>query len=148
MTRTDCPCIVCKVGHAKNNQKVDVTEFIQIIDPETKVDELLCPTCYSIKKAERTCSSKQESILQLQQQMPLKLQEQFSSKIIKDKAASSGSNDTKLSTFGKPLNVCIGTTQSDQQKSFSHDDIISIKRDLNLSDNKTLKMATHLREMS
>ena len=146
MTRTDCPCIVCKVGHAKNNQKVDVTEFIQVIDDSK--NKLLCPTCYSTKKEEHTCFSKKESITQLQQNMPQKLQEQFSAKILKDKAASSGSNDTKLSTFGKPLNVCIGTTQSDQQKSFSHDDIISIKRDLNLSDNKTLKMAKHLREKS
>ena len=80
--------------------------------------------------------------------MPSKLQEQFSAKVIKEKAAASGSNAAKLSTFGTPLNVCIGTSKSDDQPSLSHDDVISMKRNLNLSKNKTLKMATDFRENS
>ena len=137
---------MCKVGHAKNNQKVDVSEFIQRIDHETKVEDPLCPTCYSIKHIGQphTCAPKSETISNIQQHMPQKLQEQLSAKVIKDKA--SGSNETKLSTGGTPLNVSVGTSKSTQQKSFSHEDIISMKRDMHLSDNKTLRMAKHIRE--
>ena len=99
MTRTDCPCIVCQVGHAKNCHKVDVSEFTQIIANDAKLEESLCPTCFAIKNSGQSheCSSKKESILNLQNRMPQKLQEQLSAKVIKDKVIASGSNDAKLS---------------------------------------------------
>ena len=152
MTRTDCPCIVCKVGHATYNQIVDVTEFTtQILYDKPKNEEAICPTCYSVKKVGELhkCSPKKDSLLNLQQHVPQKLQEQLSSKVIKDKAVASGSKETKLSTFGTPLKVSIGTecaTNSRKRKAFSHEDMRSIQRDMNLSDRKTLKIAKHIRE--
>ena len=148
LTRTDCQCIMCKVGHAKNNQKVDVSEYTQVLYAESKNEVSLCPKCFAIKNPGELhrCSPKKESIHNLTQCIPKKLQEQFSATVIKEKVTASGSKVTKLSTFGTPLNVSIGTTDSSQQKSFTHDDIISIKRDMHLSDRKTLKMAKHIRD--
>ena len=97
---------------------------------------------------EHKCSPKKESISNIQQHMPKKMQEQLSSKILKDKAEASGSKSMKLSTFGNPLTVSIGATKSDNPEPFTHEDIIAMKRDMHLSGKNTLKMAQHLRDKS
>ena len=152
MTRTDCECIVCKVGHAMRQDKVDVSEYIETLSPKSKIVEVpLCPKCFSTKETESVhqCSTKQQTIANLQQKLPQKLQEQLSAKVIKDKVNESGNKGTELSTFGKPLPVSIGmgsVASTSNNKSFSHDDILSMQRDMNLSDAKTKKMAKHIRE--
>ena len=149
MTRTDCECIICKVAHANLYEKVDVSEYTEIVRPTAKSGDSLCPKCYSPKGTEHKCTSKKESIDNLRQKMPQKLQEQLSSKVIKDKVSVSGSKGTELSTFGKPLTVSVGiesVASTSNQKSISHDSIISMQRDMKLSDKKTLKMAKHIRD--
>ena len=106
--------------------------------------------CFSTKETESVhqCSTKQQTIANLQQKLPQKLQEQLSAKVIKDKVNESGNKGTELSTFGKPLPVSIGmgsVASTSNNKSFSHDDILSMQRDMNLSDAKTKKMAKHIR---
>ena len=90
------------------------------------------------------CSPKKETIHNLKQCIPKKLQEQFSASVVKEKA--SGSKDTILSTFGKPLNLSIGKRKSKEEKSFTHDDVMDMQRDMKLSDRNTLKMAKHIRD--
>ena len=145
LKRTDCPCIICRVGHAQLHEKIDVSEYIQVLCNRAKNEETLCPKCYMIKNLGHKCSSKRETVTNLQQTMQPKLLEQLSSKVIKDKAIECGSKMPQLTTFGKPLRVAI-SPDSDKKKSFTHEDMISIKRDLSLSDVKTLKMAKHLRD--
>ena len=89
LKRTDCPCIMCQVGHAKNNQKVDVSEYTQVLYVESKNDESLCPKCFAIKRPGHKCSPKKDLIDNLKQSMPQLLQEQFCGAIIKDKVCSS-----------------------------------------------------------
>ena len=146
LRRTDCQCIICQVGRAQLYEKVDVSEYTQVLSNGAKSEEALCPKCFSSKNPEVThkCSSKRESVANLLYNMPQKLQEQLSSKVIKDKAIACGSKTPHLTTFGKPLQVSI-SPESDK-KSFTHEDIISIKRDVHLSDRETLKMAQHFRE--
>ena len=147
LKRTDCPCIMCQVGHSKNNQKVDVSEFTQVMYEEAKKEESLCPKCFNLKLSGQLhkCSPKKETVANLQQRLPQKIQEQLSAKVIKDKVIASGSKEAKLSTGGTPMQVSLGTQLADK-KSFTHEDMINMKRDMSLSDRKTLKMAKHIRD--
>ena len=151
MARKDCTCIICQVGHATNNQRVDVSEFItQIMYKKSNNDESICQVCYSLIRSGEIheCSPKKDHISNLQQCIPQKVQEQLSSKVLKDKLEASGSRDTKLSTHGTPLNVSIGTKRksgSVNDRSFSHEDVISMKKHIGLSDRQTLKLAQDIR---
>ena len=78
LSRTDCDCIVCKVGHVSGRQKIDVTEYTQILASNNKNEESICSSCYKIRNtSEHKCSSKEESLTNLQHSMPQKLQEQL-----------------------------------------------------------------------
>ena len=125
-----------------------MSDYIQVQCKGVKNDneESLCPKCFASKDSgqEHTCTSKRKYVTNLQQSLPQKVQEQLSSKVIKEKAHACGSKTAQLCTHGKPIHVSIGTTSD--KKAFTHEDIISIKRDMGLSDRKTYKMAKHFRD--
>ena len=148
LTRTDCQCIVCQVGHARNNQCVDVSEYTQKLYAESKNEINLCPKCFSNKQRGQyhKCSPVKESIHNLKQCIPKRLQEQFSASVIKEKMSASGSKETKLTTFGTPLSVSVGK-ETPEQKVFTHKDVIGMQRHMNLSDTKALKMAQDIRDI-
>ena len=78
MTRTDCTCITCQVGHAKHNQKVDVSQYTHVLYGEGKNEKSLCPKCFTFKVPGQLhkCSPKKDTVDNLKRNMSQKLKEQ------------------------------------------------------------------------
>lgn len=162
-SHSPCPCALCDLASSsinpsstcistKNHRgRPSLSELPENLQRQTVVN--LCSKCLStVAKGHvhKCCeTSRQENIHRLINESHQNTKEQVASKIIKEKLVSPQLS-VSLSTGGRPLQVAgaaaIRSTSS--QQLMSARDMSKMQVDLNLSTNKTLAIAQHIRSSS
>ena len=155
-----CQCKVCEASKSTIFQSPDMPPRRKRGRPKTTPLETncvspvpirVCQFCLTVlqrgKPHHCTAGSRIENIITLAEISPQYGSEKVASSILKDKKESDPSiNSVSLATTtGRPMHVSISQTQS-TKASLSTSDIFDIQVDMNLSNNQTLRMASHIRK--
>ena len=164
-SNSTCPCTLCDLASASINPsstlstkirrgRPSLSELPENVKHRATVSTSLCSKCLSTvaKGIEHKCceTSRQKNIQRLIDNSHQNTKEQVASRVIKDKMESPKmSTSVRLSSGGRPLEV-VGTAaiQSTSPQLISAHGMSMMQVDLNLSTNKTLAIAHHIRSSS
>ena len=151
-----CECLVCQIGQCKHNhfdtlglvpRKVVGRPALNPISPNVPSTITICSLCLCIKAKgiSHNCTPQSKYINLIPMISDKRCGEQIASHILKEKSKKEGTSKIDLSQHrGRPVRLELFPDENNITQ-ITHEQMEEIKTDLNLSQNKTLRLARNMR---